>query len=489
MTRHSLPKAGPRISGPIAFAAGALALLAIVPALGGLAAAAPAAASSPPTALASQWAYGAQHWVNVSGVAGNGSATFSIHAFFGWQVLLSQTNTSASVRLLEAQRTTAASFQAQYCRPGCAAPVASATVTEKAWEVATSFANVTTAGNVTVHGAQVPALALMNASSSLRANLTESFAVSATGMMGGLHNASGNLSVAVSSQAHVDFTPALGLLPLNLSGISQWNSTSEFEGGASYLVAYAFDRTPMTGVPIHGGATVPGSVNGSGSLSLNGHTLGPVRLSDGWQTTGVALEVVGPFSLREGFMLVPTGADLFSGSPHPWSGEANGDQTATTSAVDFDPRAPHVGFLASASSYAPFSTSAGVTQAVQVASASPVPSAESTGPQIVQAQPESYATAQQGAQCLLGSCPGGGGGGPLRGGPLGLLLVGLAVLGLVVAVVALVAARRGGPRAPMGPSYSAYRPAAGPESIPPTPAPAPGSPVPPDGPDPLDHLW
>src|SRR5215472_829749 len=53
-----------------------------------------------------QWAYGGSYWHNTSLSLNN--LTITSKVFFGWQVIFTATNTSATTVMLEAQRTMAA---------------------------------------------------------------------------------------------------------------------------------------------------------------------------------------------------------------------------------------------------------------------------------------------------------------------------------------------------------------------------------------------
>ena len=132
LSRKSIPRSA---------AALAIAALFLVPASAS-AGAAPTIASG--SGGVQGWGYGGAHWTNASGNTSglNGSADYAIHAFFGVQVVLRQVNTSATTYELTANRTMVADVFAQYCRPSCTNPTASANLTAKAWEVAHASARL-----------------------------------------------------------------------------------------------------------------------------------------------------------------------------------------------------------------------------------------------------------------------------------------------------------------------------------------------------------
>ena len=55
---------------------------------------------------------------------------------------------------------------------------------------------------------------------------------------------------------------------------------------------------------------------------------------DGDHLSSLQLTVIGPFSVREGFILIPSSVDLFGGSGGPWASVQNGTATATMSYLD-----------------------------------------------------------------------------------------------------------------------------------------------------------
>src|SRR5690349_15007273 len=68
------------------------------------------------------WAYGGLRSYNVSGSGANanGSYEYTIRAYYGVEVVLAQQNLSGGIQQLSVQRTEAANFYVNYCRPNCA---------------------------------------------------------------------------------------------------------------------------------------------------------------------------------------------------------------------------------------------------------------------------------------------------------------------------------------------------------------------------------
>jgi hypothetical protein len=434
------------------------------------------------------WAYGGSLWVNASGAttALNGSATYSIHAFLGLQVLLQQVNTSATTYELTANRTMVGDVFAEYCHPSCTNPEATANLTLRASELAHASANFTTAASVEGAGGAVPALGLLNSSVHATANLAESEVVKVFGPLA-THTGTTTLTVSSSADSSLAFAPALGLVPEPLSAASAWSSQSNYTGTGSWTVSYAYNHDPILGLPVSQSISYNGTVNRSGTVALVGSSGGTLLFHDGLSAEAVALRVEGPFDLREGFILVPSGGDLF-GDSGKWQPDASGATTAGTSAVDYSTSGGHPLIRGSATAYAATSSttndsvpsgSSGLLTMVQSES-------DATPPGTLQAQPESYSQGLRSANCLInGDCASGA---PSHGVPLGALVLGVAVVGLVVVVVGLVVARQPPRKEPATPYAPLYPPGSGGSvRAPPGRPPAPASP--PADKDPLDHLW
>ena len=474
-------------TGRILSAATALTLLLAVPALLPPVSAAPAAGA----ATGQQWAYGAVKIVNASGTSPNG--TYSAHAFFGYHVIFSQTNTSATVSLLELERTMASNITVTYCQPDCTTPLTTASISLRAQETDTGFANVTTQANVTVGGVPVSAVGIVNSSSSVAGRIDDTFSATLHGPMA-THVASGSLEVLESAQLALAFQPALGLAPSTLTTGEVWNSTAHYTGVGAWEANYSHARTLVNGSGVSGASNVSGDASGSGVVSVSGTDLGPVDLAGGVRVPAIALGIAGPFHLREGLLFLPGDSDLFASSSAPWASSAFGGADIQLADLDLAPvQSGHFGLVASSTSFSSTSTS---LDASPVGAAPMASGNGGTPPVIVQGQPEPVPAAQQGSQCLtVGTCTsptvGGGTANPTRTG--GLLVLAVAVVA-VVALSAVVVARRRPLDSPPSPTRSLYSPGAAHSASPPGARTAPGSPrnggvpgAPPD--DPLDHLW
>jgi hypothetical protein len=449
------------------------------------------AASPAPAATASQtvWAYGAVRTLDFSGVAHNGWE-YSGSATYGFSVVLNQTNTSATTFELTVNRTMGALFQVQYCYPSCHSPRYFGNLSDHVYETVSATANFTTQGAVDELGAEVGAIALNNSQSHLLANVTES-ASSYVPNAGVTAPRSLLLDAQVVASSAVLFTPGLGVLPTNLTTAQSWNSTSNFtaHAGASYQSLKEL-KGPLGSVhqTSNGSIQIPasGTVTLSGSFSPNDTVdLGGASYPE------IALQVHGPFAVREGFILVPSAIDLFNGGSAPGPAGQNGSASAAMSWLDARASASgHVGIAASEWVYdsttrGPSSGLPGVSGPAEL-SASATNGSDAAPTTTVQGEPESVGTAQSQQTCLLTDvgCPSGTAptGFSLRG-IAGLLGVAVVVI-VVVAAVALVAERCRMPP-PAYPNAALYPPGA----ARPVGRVVTSKPPPPVEDDPLRHLW
>ncbi|HEY6237946.1 MAG TPA: hypothetical protein VIZ68_02015, partial [Thermoplasmata archaeon] len=299
-----------------------------------------------------QWAYGAQangsaSWTNVSG-----GYTATLTAFFGWDVVITQTNTSETVSQLQASRTMALDLFVTYCKPTCAGAAVKANASFQAWETESGFANVTTAATVYSGGEARPAIGLLNASDRVAANLTESLD-GAVHVLLSTRLVSYYLTVQAEAHAAAEFSPALGLVPIGVTPGSTWNATSAFSASGGWAAQFRYATVPLAKPPSDGSRSLSGDLAGSGTVGLSGMDLGSLTLANGDSTDAISLLVAGPFHVREGFLLLPSTSDVFGAGDQAWSPYANSTTTVATTTVDFGGRLPHVGLLASSTGYAP----------------------------------------------------------------------------------------------------------------------------------------
>lgn len=412
-----------------------------------------------PSAPPQQWAYGGAWGATSSssasgwGPSGNYSYTTSVHAFLGWNVIFTQTNTSSTSFELQEQRTIVSSVDIQACAPSCSSPKVSGNLTANGWEVDNGFANFTTAGTVYVNGTTpTAAYAIENAQSTVSGNVTgvatwQDSQVSAT-------PGSAYLSVAASASGQVQFSPALGLVPLNPVAGSWWNSSSTYAASGSYDVACHYEYAGILGVSLAGSCGSTGSLSGTGTVNLAGADLGHYTLGGGLTHIVTLALTGGHFRFVDGALLVPASADLFGGAAtNAQAGPVGaGVGTIATSNVDFEAGGSHLGFLGAK---AQLTSSTAGTLPSNGAAVSPMvqsqalPSAAAPT-YAAQAEPETPSQATASDTCLLGgACAASTT--PASGSPIAshgmLLLVGLVAVGALALVGAVIyIARR--PRQP-----------------------------------------
>jgi len=452
-------------------------------------AAAPLAPASTPVGA---WSYGAIKTVSVGPLKATDGWTYQGNATYGYTVTVFDNNTSASTFELTIFRTMGVAFTVQFCFPTCSAPTRWVNESYRAWESTTSFTNLTTQGTVEEGTSSVPAVAIDNTTVFLRSNLTE---VSDAYLpeLGQLGPHTHYLSASISGDSAVTFSPSLGLFPIDLAPGDTWSSSSSFNatGAAQYSYYYAA-HAPVK-------STVIGPVNGTVALQTNGtvdlagsYLAGSTFSFGGVSYPAIVLTVTGPFSVREGVIFVPTGADLFGSASQPWGSSVNGSATAAMSTLDLKMTGGgHFGLVAS--SWRFDSTSVNAADTISAAPTSGLgPAAVASNPvsvATVQGQPETAGQPSQTGSCLETGqgCPALPGGSAPRG------LFGLVVLSGAVATVgallalAVVSRRRSMPP-PAYPNSVLYPPGATSPSAPRGAPTSPGSPTPPED-DPLDHLW
>ena len=249
----------------------------------------------------SQWAYGGQGWSNWSFTFGN--LTVTHNASFGWTVIFTEiSNKTTGVTTLEEQRTLGVTVWTNLTKPNVTAAYFDHVV-----ELDGAFANVTNQSTVYVNDQPVPALGILNASVAACGAIEQTLKVTnqTTTRMA-------SLNVSEMAEASVAFTPSLGLVPLNLTGVREWNSSSTASFDASWNISYAF--TTLNGGS--GNASKAGTLGGTAQVDLFGSRCRVGHaFSDHQSRSGVNLALQGPFNAYDGFILVPRSFDLFGTAP------------------------------------------------------------------------------------------------------------------------------------------------------------------------------
>jgi hypothetical protein len=399
-------------------ATGVVLLLAFVaiPALSGSASAAPVmntASTNPST----QWAYGGQGWSNNSLQFANVTITWD--AAFGWTVVFTVTPTTPGTWMLEEQRTVGITISESYT-----GPILHATYSYHGQEVDTAFANLTNQSVVYVNGQAVPALGVDNASASVAASFSEAVSKTIHGVTAGA-----SLDVTGVAQAQTSFSPSLGLIPLNLTGVSEWNSSATASPSASWNVSYSWTDTGFNGTTGSGSGSKVGGLSATGPVNLTGYklTVTPPVFRDGKTRTAIVLIVQGPFDNYDGFIFVPHAFDLFGTAVHPYDSTTLGTAAISAETLYVSSGPGGLSVTAAATNFGTTDKTATalaspVSQVSPAASPAPSPSGTAVG------QPMSIAQANAEANCLTGGC-----GGTAAAGPSAALLV--ALVGVVVIVV------------------------------------------------------
>ncbi len=293
-----------------------LVALAAVPALAGAATAAPAPLTAANTTPSNQWAYGGVGWSNNTVIIGSDELTWN--ASFGWTVILTVTSTGPNTTEISELRTVGIDLAATFT-----SPTASAAYSFHAQEVDSAFANLTNASTVYVGGTAVPALGIVNDSTSSQGALAEAISVTDHGT-----TKTASLNVNASAQTAASFSPALGLIPLNLSGVTVWNSSAYVTPSASWNVSYTWANNGFFNTTGSGTKDFNGTLSTPGEVNLTGYdvskTYGVPSFPDHVPRHAIVLIVEGPLGNYDAFVFVPRAFDLFGGGSQPYASESLG---------------------------------------------------------------------------------------------------------------------------------------------------------------------
>jgi hypothetical protein len=397
--------------------------IAVAPAMAG---SANAAAPAPATG-SNQWAYGGQ--ANATGSLTVNGNSVAWDATLGWTVIFTATNTSNSTVQLEEQRTVGVDFTTTFT-----SPTVSATYTYHGTESDVAFVNLTDAATVTVNGAAVPALGIANESLSLQAAVDQSIHATIAG-----HSKSGWLNVSGTAQGAVSFAPALGIVPLNLTGVQTWNSTATSSPAVSWNIHYAWNDQGWNGSSAAGTGAANGNWSTSGPVNLTGYRLSVGNAFNDHQTrTAILLIVQGPVDAYDGYILVPHNFDLFGGSAHGFDAASLGSASIATGSAETlytstTPRGPMV-TMADTSFAGSATADSSLTQPLAVVGSAIAPSSAPAGPGVaVDGEPMTVPAAQAETACLTNGCS------AASSSTVGSLLGVAAIALAVVAVVGTVA--------------------------------------------------
>jgi hypothetical protein len=383
----------------------------------GTSAAAPvSAAASGSVSAGPAWAYGGTN--TTSGTESIGPVNVSWTVTVGADVIFTATPTVANTTELHAQRTVGVSIALTVT-----GPKGTLTYNYKAVEADSAFANVTNASRVDVSGSMVPALGIDNASFHANASLTEAAVAKGTHASAGAY-----LNATAVAEAKVGFVPSLGVVPLNLTGVSSWNSTAEASPSAAWNVSFNYHLRGWNGTNASGAVTHNGSWKASGPVDLYGQVYAGElpRFHDHGDRLGIVIVVTGPADLYDGFIVVPHGFDPFGGAAQPYADHSMSD-VAVSGETQFVTRG-HLGVRSFSAGEMRFGGASGAVPLVAPATAQPI--GNGVGGAVVE-QPESVSTAQSQSHCLQFGCSGAA---PWFSGLLAAAVIG----GLIAAVAGAV---------------------------------------------------
>jgi len=399
-------------------AVAALVAFAMVPAFAGTASASPAPAST--DVPSNQWAYGGMGYSN--GTVVIGTSTLSWNASFGWTVVFTATNTSANTTMIEEQRTVGMDVKASY-----SAPTLSATYTYHGQEVDVAFANLTTAATVYENGVAVAALGLINDSTSIAGSISEALTVTHA-------NTTRSATFDATGTAHLaaQFSPALGLIPLNLSSANEWNSTATITPTGAWNVNWSWANNGFGNNTGSGSGSANGTAGIAGTVQLTGYLAHqPAPILPGHEPrTAIVLVVEGPrgnYWLYDGFVITPGTFPMFGSAAAAYAADAYGSAAIQSQTFDVSSSARGPQLTGGATTFG--ATDPSMTGLSGSPTEISSPSAASSPGTTVQGNPMTVPAAQAEANCLTGGC----GGSSAGSAPMGFGLV------LVVAALAVVA--------------------------------------------------
>lgn len=447
-----------------------------------------AASTSSSSTSSGSWAYGSLKTVSAHG--SQGTLAYEVSRTIGFAVVLAQTTGPHGEVNVSVNRTMGILLSVEFCRPDCRHPAGTTTIDYHAWESVAADLQFDRNASVTVNGSLVPALGLSASSLSVSAGLETSAQRTLAGAVVGTLN----LTILAQADARTTLTPALGLVPYNATPGEAWSSNASFAatGAGNWSVSASATGT-LGSAAGHANGTI--SVAHSGTVVLTGHYLGGTVSLGGGRYDALNLSLAGPFVLREGFLLVPSGPDLFgSGSPS-WvpHNDANSSANVSVSQTSVDvthslESGSHLGLAASAIRLSYGARTLGLSLPLPSPLALAPTFSPAAGPSAapnatyVQGSPESVGQATTDQHCLATGL-----GCPAAGQPprlLGLLV--LAVAGGVAAVlIGIVVVERRKPPAPVYPNAALYPPGQRAQPL----GRRADRPEPPADDDPLGHLW
>ena len=366
-----------------------------------------------------QWAYGGQGWSNWTFTFGN--VTMTYNSSFGWTVVFTVvSNSTTGITMLEEQRTVGITVWSNVTKPNL-----TVAYYYHAFEMDGAFANITNQSTVYVNGTAVPALGILNASVAACSAIHQTLAVANQTV-----TRTASLNVTGIAQASVSFAPSLGLVPLNMTGVYMWNSTSTASAAASWNVSYNY--TKLDGKS--GSGSIAGSLSGTSQVYLFGTRCWAHHLfSDHKSRLGVILGLRGPFSVYDGFIFLPRSFDFFGPATHGFDTFGFGSAGIGSESLYLSPG--HGGFAVSAADQSFGAVDSGANTFMGPHSGFS-PEASLSPAATVYGQPMTVSQAKAVNQGLISGAPGSSARSPGLGGAT--VVSGVGMLGMVAIVAVCV---------------------------------------------------
>ncbi|MCI4358198.1 MAG: hypothetical protein L3J95_00455 [Thermoplasmata archaeon] len=284
-------------------------LVVLLSSVGAQAAATSSLASPPQT-----WSHSLQRWDNntTTRTLGNVTITYNVSTFYGVNDRITATNTSNTSTEMHGLRWTNATLVASWCIPNCTAPLYRELVKVRAGTRDSQFLNLTTTAKVDENGTLVNALGVTNASARNVQNLTET-----TNLTWGNRTYTSVFDESQLAGFNVQFSPALGLIPWNLSTNLTWNATSSYNATGGWNDSYSFDAV-YNGTTYGRTGSFVGQLNRTGHESVRGKDLGSGTVNNR-SVVRIGLRSHGPFNLDNDLFLTAVGSDLFQGATSNWT--------------------------------------------------------------------------------------------------------------------------------------------------------------------------
>jgi hypothetical protein len=410
-----------------------------------------------PSAPPQSWAYGGQGTFNEQfNLTGEHNSSYHVHAFVAWSVVFTQTNTSTSNFTLTAVRSLDLALFAQGCAPACGGASNEVNVSMTGTERAFLAANITGNGSVDLeNGTSVPAWALENASGTLASNFTEN---ASWNVEHGDLSAPGSVYLSSSEQASgsLAFSPALGVLPLNVSAGMRWSSTSSYTSQGTGATACHWELS-VANSSRGGSCSSNVTLDSTGVVQLQGADVGNgTVVLDHQRAQPIALGIEGlrGWHCQDGFFCMPSATSEWEDSN---LGPGGFSQAFTSTAeIDYFHDAHHFGQIGALLDF----QGAFNTPLTDSRSGGPMSELASVAPSAlpvwtVQATPEP--TSQASCLSTTGCTQGASGGSPSAPTGLGTLFPWVLVGVVALAGVGLVALYAG-TRRPRYPTGSSVRP-------------------------------